>query len=78
MSEDVTMQATRAELVRARGLVGGVGDLLWQLDGPGLADVLGELDALEVACAAAKVAVVGEAVQRGETTGGAAALSPVQ
>jgi Domain of unknown function (DUF222)/HNH endonuclease len=40
--------------------------------------VLEELDALEMACAAAKVAVVGEAVGRGETGSGQSALTVLQ
>ena len=39
--------------------------------------MLEELDALGMACDAAKVAVVAEALERGETCDGAAALSPV-
>jgi hypothetical protein len=55
---------------------------LWQVPsggGPeGLAGVLGEIDALGAACDAGRVAVVSEAMQRGETSGGAAAMTVTQ
>ena len=48
----------------------------WRPDG--LAGLLGEVDALGAACDAARVAVVGEAMDRGETSGGPAAMTTVQ
>ena len=59
-----------------------MGSALWQVPsggGPdGLAGLLGEVDALGMACDAGRVAVVHEAMERGETSGGSAALTTVQ
>src|SRR5688500_8687866 len=67
----------RDAVVGTRTLLGDVADCLYQAGGAELGTVLEELDALEMACAAAKVAVVAEALGRGETSDGAAALTPV-
>ncbi len=55
---------------------------MWQAPsggGPdGLSGLLGEVDALGMACDAARVAVVREAMDRGETSGGSAAMTVTQ
>jgi Domain of unknown function (DUF222) len=77
MSGGVGLVGVRAGVVGTRGLLGELPGLLYQGGGGELGVVLEELDALSLACDAAKVAVVAEALARGETSDGAAALSPV-
>jgi hypothetical protein len=43
-----------------------------------LAGLLGDIDALGGACDAARVTITAEALDRGETTGGSAAMTPAQ
>ena len=67
--------------LRARpcpGSVRGCGRCLPVAVPRGWPGLLGEVDALGAACEAAKVAIVGEAMERGETSDGAAALTITQ
>lgn len=77
MSGDVTVGSVREQVRAVRGLLPDLAEVLYQVGGGELGAVLEELDALGMACDAAKVAVVGEALDRGETSDGAAALTPV-
>nr|WP_238338160.1 HNH endonuclease signature motif containing protein [Pedococcus badiiscoriae] len=88
------MAQHRERIAAARESLGALGTVLWQAGsggcagdhsedqradgGGGLAGLLGEVDALGGACDAARVAVTAEALDRGETSSGPLALSPVQ
>jgi hypothetical protein len=81
----VVMQGTsgigqrRECLVAGRDALAGIDTVLWQVpSGGGLAELLEEVDALSAACEAAKVAIVAEAMDRGETSDGAAARTVTQ
>jgi hypothetical protein len=78
----MSLAQCREQIAAARSAVSALGSVLWQapsVDGPaGLAGLLGEVDDLGLACDAARVAVVGEAMDRGETSGGAAAMTVTQ
>ncbi|MDF2146477.1 HNH endonuclease signature motif containing protein [Knoellia sp. p5-6-4] len=80
--QQLSMAECRERLAAARAAMASVGAVLWQVPsggGPeGLAGLLSEVDALGVACGTAMVAVVGEAMDRGETSGGSAAMSVTQ
>src|SRR5687768_5208549 len=82
MQGDPTVEQRREQVAAARAALTGLGDWAWQVGGGGggggLADLLGEVDALGAACEAAKVAIIGEAMERCETSGGAAALTITQ
>ena len=82
MSQNLTLAQHRERIAAARESLGALGDNLWHLPsggGPdGLAGLLSEVDALGAACEAAKVAVTAEAMDRGETGDGAAALTVTQ
>lgn len=70
------------QLAVARTAVAALRDVLWQVPsggGPdGLSGLLGEVDELVMAGESARVAVVREAMDRGEASGGPAAMSTVQ
>jgi hypothetical protein len=72
----------RERIAAARSSLSALGQVLWQAPsggGPdGLAGLLSEVDALGMACDAGRVAVTREALDRGETSGGAAAMTPTQ
>ncbi|HEY7720566.1 MAG TPA: hypothetical protein VIB11_01905, partial [Pedococcus sp.] len=72
----------RAQVAGAREALAGLRSALWQVPSGGGADglsgLLGEVDALGMACDAARVAVTVEAMHRGEASGGAAAMSVAQ
>ncbi len=78
----MSLAQCREQIAAARSAVSALGSVLWQapsVGGPaGLAGLLGEVDDLGLACDAARVAVVGEAMDRGETSGGAAAMTVTQ
>ena len=85
MRGDLAVEQRRERVAAARHALAGIEELLWQVPtggggggGGGLGELLGELDALGAACEVAKVAVVGEAMQRGETGGGSAAMTVTQ
>jgi hypothetical protein len=69
-------------IAAAREALCGLDTALWQAPsggGPeGLAGLMGEVDALVAAGEAGRVAVTREALDRGETSGGSAAMTPTQ
>ncbi|HEY7718984.1 MAG TPA: hypothetical protein VH915_09495, partial [Pedococcus sp.] len=69
-------------ITAARSSLSALCTALWQVPSGGgangLAGLLGEVDALGSACDAARVAVTREAMDRGEASGGAAAMSVTQ
>jgi hypothetical protein len=76
MQGDLTVEQARELVVAARVALAGLEGSLWQVaGGGGLAELLGQVDALGAACESAKVAVVAEAMDRGETGAGAAGMS---
>ncbi|MDF2092701.1 hypothetical protein P0Y31_10130, partial [Knoellia sp. 3-2P3] len=78
----LSLAQCRDKLAAASEAMRALGDVLWQAPsggGPdGLAGLLGEVDALVLAGEAGRVAVVREAMERGETSGGPAAMTTVQ
>ena len=79
MEQSLTMEQRRECIAAAREALAGIDESLWQApSGGGLAELLGEVDALGAACDAAKTAVVAEAMDRGETSDGAAAMTVTQ
>ena len=78
----VSLAQCREQIAAARSAVSALGSVLWQAPSgggaAGLAGLLGEVDDLGLACDAARVAVVGEAMDRGETSGGSAAMTVTQ
>jgi hypothetical protein len=80
--EELSLAEHRERITAARSSVSALRTALWQApsgDGSdGLSGLLGEVDALGAACDAARVAVTREAMDRGETSGGAAAMSVTQ
>jgi len=77
MEGSLPLELRREKLAAARSALQGLAGELWRAGGGDLGPLLGELDGLAAACGAAQVAVVGEAMSRGETTGGPRALSTV-
>jgi hypothetical protein len=79
MQGDLTLEQRRDRLAAARVALAGFEAAVWQApsDG-GLAQLLGEVDALGAACDLARVTVTAEAMGRGETGGGSAALTITQ
>ncbi|MDF2145497.1 HNH endonuclease signature motif containing protein [Knoellia sp. p5-6-4] len=81
-AQPLSISEHRERIAAAHSSLSALGDVLWQVPsggGPdGLAGLLSEVDALSVACGTAMVAVVGEAMDRGETSGGPAAMSMTQ
>jgi hypothetical protein len=82
MQGDLTMTQHRERIVAARESLSALGDVMWQVasggGSEGLAGLLGEVDALGMACDLARVSVTAEAMDRGETDGGSAALTITQ
>ena len=78
----LSLAERRARVAAAREALSGLGPALWQAPSgggaDGLAGLLGEVDALGASCDAARVAVVREAMDRGETSGGPAAMTVAQ
>jgi hypothetical protein len=72
----------RERFAAAQEAMSVLGEVLWQAPsggGPeGLSSLMGEVDALGAACDAGRVAVTREAMQRGENSGGSAAMTPTQ
>lgn len=72
----------RVRIAAARSSLSALGAQLWQVPSgggaEGLAGLLGEVDGLVVAGEAARVAVTREALDRGETSGRSAAMTPTQ
>ena len=82
MEGSLSLERCRERMAAAREALGALEAALWRAPcgggQDGLSGLLGEVDRLGLACDAARVAVVGEALERGETTDGAAALSATQ
>lgn len=80
--QEVSLAERRDRIAAATEALRGLYTVAWQAPsggGPdGLAGLLGEVDALGAACDAGRVAVVREAMDRGESSGGSAAMSTVQ
>ncbi|TQJ48435.1 HNH endonuclease signature motif containing protein [Phycicoccus sp. SLBN-51] len=72
----------RAKVAEARTALGVLREVLWQVPsggGPdGLSGLMGEVDALGMACDAGRVAVLREVMNRGEDSGGPAARTTAQ
>jgi aspartokinase-like uncharacterized kinase len=65
MQGSLTVEQRRERIAAAREALSGIESSLWQVPGGGgLADLLGEVDALSAMCESAKVAIVGEAMER--------------
>jgi hypothetical protein len=81
-ASELSLAEHRERIAAARSSLSALGQVLWQAPsggGPdGLSGLLGEVDALVAAGEAGRVAVTGEALGRGETSGGAAAMTPTQ
>ncbi|MEO6412620.1 MAG: DUF222 domain-containing protein [Pedococcus sp.] len=80
MKGSLTVEQRRERIAAAHEALTGIDASLWQVPGGGggLAGLLGEVDALSALCEAAKVAIVGEAMERGVTGEGSAAMSVTQ
>ena len=86
MAEVLTLTQHRQRLAAGLESMRALEGVLWQAPSTGsdpdpaqgLAALLGEVDAMGGACDAARVAVTAEAIARGETSGGAAALTVTQ
>lgn len=82
MEGSLSLEQRRERIAAAREALRGFDAALWQAPsggGPaGLDGLLSDVDELGLACDAARVAVVGEAMGRGETTGGSAAMTLTQ
>ncbi|MDF2146381.1 HNH endonuclease signature motif containing protein [Knoellia sp. p5-6-4] len=82
LSHGPTLAEHRERIAAAHSSLSALGEVLWQTPsggGPdGLAGLVSEVDALGMACDAVRVAVVREAMDRGETSGGAAAMTVTQ
>lgn len=68
----------RSAIAGAVGALRALPAELWRAGGPGLGELVGEIGVLHQACEAATVAVVREAVDRGEPRRDERALTPVQ
>ncbi|HEX5522083.1 MAG TPA: hypothetical protein VFX53_01430, partial [Pedococcus sp.] len=77
MEGSLPLELRRERLAAARSALQGLAGELWRAGGGDLGPLLGELDGLAAACGAAQVAVVGEAMARGEMAEGPRALSTV-
>ena len=82
MEGDFTIEQHRARITAARESLGALGAIQWQVPSgggsDGLAGLLTEVDALGSTCDLARVSVTAEAMDRGETSGGSAALTVTQ
>jgi hypothetical protein len=77
--EVLGVEQRRVRVAAARAALAGIDASLWQVPGGGgLGEFLGEVDALGAVCEAARVAIVGEAMDRGECCDGAAAMTVTQ
>ncbi|HEY7720867.1 MAG TPA: hypothetical protein VIB11_03425, partial [Pedococcus sp.] len=78
----LSLAECRERVAAATEAVRVIGAVLWQTPsggGPdGLAGLMGEVDALGMACDAGRVAVLREAMDRGEASGGPAAMTTSQ
>ncbi|SES20759.1 protein of unknown function, partial [Pedococcus cremeus] len=78
----LSLAERRDRIAAAREALQGLGSVAWQAPsggGPdGLSGLMGEVDALGMACDAGRVAVLREAMNRGEDSGGSAAMTTAQ
>ncbi|WP_406830278.1 DUF222 domain-containing protein [Pedococcus sp. KACC 23699] len=73
------LEERRRGIAAARAALTGIAGSLWEApSGGGLGELLGEVDALVASCEAARVAIVGEAIERGDTCDGPQALTVTQ
>ena len=81
-AQGLSLAEHRERIAAARSSLSALGAVLWQAPSgggaEGLAGLLGEVDGLVMAGEAARVAVTREALDRGETSGGSAAMTPTQ
>ena len=81
-AQRLSLAEHRERIAAARSSLSALGAVLWQAPSgggtEGLAGLLGEVDGLVMAGEAARVAVTREALGRGETSGGSAAMTPTQ
>jgi Domain of unknown function (DUF222) len=74
----LTLAQRRERILAAREALADGGSWLWEVSsGGGLGDLLGDVDALGVLADALRVAITAEALDRGETSDGPAARTPV-
>jgi hypothetical protein len=78
MKGSLTIEQRRGLIAAAHDALADIGASLWQVPGGGLGELLGVVDALTASCEAAKVAIVGEAMERGETSDGPTAMTVTQ
>ncbi|TQJ49033.1 HNH endonuclease signature motif containing protein [Phycicoccus sp. SLBN-51] len=81
-SHCLSLAERRDRIAAAREALQGLGSVAWQAPSgggtDGLSALMGEVDALGMACDAGRVAVLREAMNRGESSGGSAALTTAQ
>ena len=79
MEGSLSLEQRRDRLAAAREAMQGIDAELWAVScGGGLGELLSEVDALGSSCEAARVAIVGEAMGRGDTGDGPRALTITQ
>src|SRR5215207_6964039 len=78
MAGGPTLDERRHRMVAACEGLDNVGSQLWRAGSAELEEVMGEADRMVAAGEAMRVAVLAEAMNRGETGSGALALTPVQ
>src|SRR6478735_4352728 len=79
MEGSLSLEHRRERLAAAREAMQGIDAELWAVSGGGgLGELLSQVDALGTSCEAAKVAIVGEALGRGESGDGPRALTITQ
>ncbi|SER59958.1 hypothetical protein SAMN05216199_0628, partial [Pedococcus cremeus] len=78
----LSLAERRERFAAAREALQGLAEVTWQCPsggGPdGLAGLMEEVDALGMACDLGRVSVLRDALSRGETPGGSAAMTPTQ
>ncbi|WP_091761227.1 HNH endonuclease signature motif containing protein [Pedococcus cremeus] len=78
----LSLAERRERFAAAREALHGLDEVTWQCPSgggeDGLSGLMGEVDALGMACDAGRVAVLREAMHRGESSGGSAALTTAQ
>ena len=81
-AKDLSLAEHRERLAAARSSLAALGSVLWQAPSgggsDGLSGLMGEVDALVTAGEAGRVAVLREAMDRGEASGGPAAMTTAQ
>ncbi len=72
------LEQRRSGIASARAALTGIAESLWEAPSGGLGELLGQVDALSASCEAARVAIVGEAIERGDTSDGPQAMTVTQ